>query len=117
MDPESSMELMITHEFCHLFGAADLQEQGSIMDEAKPGRRFDDFTKSLIFLNKQRDFNPFVFPLSKQNLDKALSLYQKRKSLGLEEESVSVLLAVFYLEKEDYPSMMEECLNLMKQSP
>lgn len=117
MDSESSMERMITHEFCHLFGAADLHEKDSIMDEEKPGQNFDDFTKSLIFLNKQREFNPYVFPLSKQELEKVLSLYEARKSLDLEEENIGMLLAVFYLEKEDYPSMREECLDLVKQNP
>jgi tetratricopeptide (TPR) repeat protein len=117
MESESSMERMISHEFCHLFGAADLHEKDSIMDEERPGQKFDDFTKSLIFLNKQREFSPYVFPLSKQKIDKALSLYEKRKFLGFDEESVKALLAVFYLEKEDYPSMMEECLDLARQNP
>jgi len=114
---ESAMELMITHEFCHLFGAADLHEQESIMDEEKPGREFDDFTKRLIVLNKQRDFNPYGFPLSKDKQAEVVALYEKRKDQGLKEESVSMLLAVFYLEMENYPSMMEECLNLVRQSP
>jgi tetratricopeptide (TPR) repeat protein len=114
---ESAMELIITHEFSHLFGAADLHEQESIMDEEKPGRKFDDFTKRLIVLNKQRDFNPYGFPLSKDKQAEVVDLYEKRKALGLKEESVSMLLAVFYLEMENYPSMMEVCLNLVRQSP
>jgi len=114
---ESTMERMMAHEFGHLFGAADLHEKGSLMDEEKPGEKFDTFTRSLIVLNKQRDFNPYVFPLSEGKLDKAAALYKKRKSLGLREDSVGMLLAVFYLEMEDYSSMMEECLDLIGKNP
>jgi len=68
---ESIMKNTLMHELCHLFGAVDLNEPGSIMDKEKPGANFDEFTSRIIHLHKDRSFNPFVFPLPEEKIKEA----------------------------------------------
>ena len=63
VQPEFRMRTILIHELCHLFGAIDLDEPGSIMDFKNPGNEFDEFTEKVILLNRDRDFNPYLFPL------------------------------------------------------
>jgi len=105
---EYVMRMTLLHELCHMFGAIDLEEKGSIMNRENPGDRFDVFTNQIIRLNKYRSFNPYIFPLPKGSLDEAISMYNQRKELDLEEVGIHILLASLYLEKEDYDSMIEE---------
>ena len=55
---EVAMKSMLSHELSHLFGAADLNEKGSIMHGKNLGHESDKFTTRIILLNKNRNFNP-----------------------------------------------------------
>jgi tetratricopeptide (TPR) repeat protein len=117
MKSDLLMTKMLTHELCHLFGALDLDEKGSIMDKENQGQNFDSFTTQIILLNKYRNFNPYIFPLPKSKLDEVISICEHRKRLRKKEAEINILLASIYLEKEDYDSMIKECLQAIKINP
>lgn len=94
MKSDSLMIKMLTHELCHLFGAIDVDEKGSIMDKENPGQKFDAFTTQIILLNKYRNFNPYVFPLSKSKLDEVISICEQRKRLHREEAEMACHKAI-----------------------
>ncbi len=114
---EVAMKSMLSHEFSHLFGAADLNEKGSIMHGKNLGQEFDEFTTRIILLNKNRNFNPYIFPLPKNKLDEAISIYNQRKKLNQREVGINILLAIFYLEKKDYESTLKECHQAIQIQP
>ncbi len=97
MSSEQVTSLVLTHELCHLFGAIDLNEKGSIMDMKNVGMDFDAFTKRLVLLNRNRNFIPHIFPLERGKWDKAITLYKERKRLERKEVDINVMLATFYL--------------------
>ncbi len=103
------MELILKHELCHLFGAVDIVEPGSVMNFEKPGIQFDEFTKALIFLNKDRSFSPAGFPLSEEKIVRVIELCQNRADLGLGEIELHLTLASLYLQREDLVSAAAEC--------
>ena len=41
MKSDSGMIRMLKHELCHLFGAFDLAQKGSIMDKENPGQKLE----------------------------------------------------------------------------
>ena len=49
-----TMRGMLLHELSHLFGAIDLNENGSIMGNGTLVEEFDEFSSRVIFLNKHR---------------------------------------------------------------
>ena len=103
------MRQTLVHEFSHLFGAIDLNEKESVMGNGRIVESFDEFSKSIIFVNKNRRFQPGSFPLPQQRFDEALSLYSQRKKLKLNETDLHVLLALIYLEKGEFDAVSEEC--------
>jgi tetratricopeptide (TPR) repeat protein len=111
------MQSLLKHELSHLFGAADLNDKGSIMNNKNLGHKFDEFTTRVILLNKNRDFNPYVFPLPKNKLNEAISLYNQRKEINPREPNVNILLALLYLEKRDYKSAIKECFQAIQVDP
>ncbi len=104
----------LLHELCHIFGAIDLNEQGSVMSTTRPDLRFNKFTIDIIQLNRLRHFNPYIFPLPKERLDEALSLYKQRKSLNRQELDVHIVLALIHLERENYTPMIRESLRAVE---
>jgi len=115
--PRYSLEFLITHELCHIFGAVDLNEKDTIMAIQDPSFKFDEFTRHIIVIQKYRSFSPSSFPLSRNELDEAISLYKQRTELRLEEPGVYFRLAILYLEKEDYDSALSTCYALLKSNP
>jgi len=107
------MRSTLIHELCHLFGAIDIEQEGSIMDVESPGKEFDSFTSDVIRLNRLRSFNPSVFPLLKEKLDESIFLLRERKRLRRQESNVNVFLALFYVEKGDYEAAIEECTQAL----
>lgn len=113
----SSMRITLLHEISHLFGAVDIFEKGSIMSSKSPDVKFDAFTERITFLNKQRRFNPYVFPLQGIILDEAEALYRERILSHPHELDNYVFLALIDLEKENYEQMITECREAMKINP
>lgn len=86
---------VLLHELCHLFGAVDLRESGSVMSLERPAFRIDGFTRAIMRANRERCFLPEKLPLSLDRLDEAISLYSERQTLGLGEAELGICL--YYL--------------------
>jgi hypothetical protein len=82
----SSLTNVLEHELCHIFGAIDLDEDGSIMSFDQRSARYDAFTSSVISLNRNRRFDVDEFPLPPDVRDEVFALYNDR--LGREGEEV-----------------------------
>jgi len=117
MSSEQVMSLVLIHELCHLFGAIDLNEKGSIMDMKNVGRDFDAFTTRIVLLNRNRNFIPHIFPLKRDKWDKVITLYKERKRLERKEVDLNVMLATFHIEKKEYDSAIAECLEFLESFP
>lgn len=117
MSSEQVMSLVLTHELCHLFGAIDLNEKGSIMDMKNAGSDFDAFTTRFVLLNRNRNFIPHIFPLERGKWDKVITLYKERKRLEHKEVDINVMLATFYIEKKECDSAIAECLECLEFCP
>jgi tetratricopeptide (TPR) repeat protein len=98
---KTAMASVLKHELCHMFGAVDIHEKDSIMNVASLGCEFDEFTRDIILLNKGRAFDQNSYPLSKSCMDEAIKLYDKRVNLNLGEPELHLVLAFFYLEKQE----------------
>lgn len=103
------LKIALGHELSHLFGAIDLHESNSIMNSGNPSAKFDNFTTQLIRLNKFRSFNQDSFPISQENLNEAIALFQSRLNKKKPEADVHTMLAILYIEKQDYESAIKEC--------
>jgi len=117
MKYEYLTRVTVIHELCHLFGAVDLEKERSIMNKNEPRLEFDEFTRQIIRLNRNRRFDPAVFPLSTEDTNSAIGFYLERKRLNRGEAGVPIMLAIFYLEMEDYEKAIQECLEAEKIAP
>jgi tetratricopeptide (TPR) repeat protein len=104
-----AMSYAFQHELCHIFGAIDLKEKGSVMGIVDPGFAFDDFTTRVVLLNKARSFDRISFPLAKDALDAAVLQYRGRAELGLGEPQAKLFLTLLYMEKNDLESAARAC--------
>jgi len=117
IDSSFVMRQTLVHEFSHLFGAIDLNEKKSVMGNGQTVESFDEFSKRIIFANKDRSFQPGSFPLLQQKFDETLFLYRERKNLNLNETDLHVLLALIYLEKGELDAVAEECAQALQVEP
>jgi tetratricopeptide (TPR) repeat protein len=117
LESKESMKFALLHELCHIFGAPDINEIGSIMDIKVPILNFDEFTTQIIRLNRNRSFKQDSFPLSWNQLDESISLLKQRSELNRNEPGVHTRLALLYLEKNDISSAEHECNNAIRLSP
>jgi tetratricopeptide (TPR) repeat protein len=114
---EDQTKRYLLHEICHLFGGVDLLQPSSVMRWDKPSYDFDDTTRRIIHLNRTRRFNPNTFPLSADQIDKAITIYQEIEESVQKDDVVPVVLATLFLEKEDYEAMLDTCLQARKKIP
>jgi len=117
MKYEYLTRVTVIHELCHLFGAVDLEQETSVMNKDEPRLECDEFTRQIVHLNKNRRFDPAVFPLPPEDMNSAVSLYLDRKRLYHGEAGVPLMLAIFYLEMRDYEKAIQECLEAEKIAP
>jgi hypothetical protein len=110
-------QMILTHELCHVFGAVDLEMESSLMNKDAPRLECDDFTKQIVQLHRNRRFRAGIFPLSPADQESAVSLYEKRKSLGRREAGLSLRLAALFLEKRDSERAIRECLEAERLAP
>jgi tetratricopeptide (TPR) repeat protein len=106
--PEA-MRYAFLHELCHIFGAIDLKEKGSVMGVLTPGLAIDGFTGSAVLLHRDRSFDRRSFPLAKDKIDDAISLYRQRADLGFGEPQTKLFLTLLYLEINDIESAARAC--------
>lgn len=114
---EKKMEYYLLHELCHIFGAIDLYQPGSLMGVVELGREFDEFTSELISLNKNRTFVQGTFPLPVSKLDDAISICLDREKLDLKEPELKSLLVNLYLVKGDYEAVIANCREELTRNP
>jgi len=108
---------ILIHELCHLFGAIDVTEGSSIMNKYEPRIVCDEFTARIIQLHRNRRFSSVFFPLSPEDMESAIILYnQKREREGSQAE-ISIMLAQIYIEKRDYEKAIKECLEAERLEP
>lgn len=113
-----AMEYAFLHEVCHIFGAIDLKDRGSVMAVAEPGLAVDGFTARTILLNRDRSFDRNGFPLSKSALDDAIALYRERTEQGSGgEPEARLFLTLLYLEKDDVESAAQACEEAAGAAP
>ena len=92
LERKEGIKFVLLHEICHIFGAVDLKAGGSVMSLQNPGFRIDDFTKSIIEVNRQRSFRPGECPLTEEGILAAIGLYRDRQSHGLGETELDICL-------------------------
>ncbi len=114
---DDAMRYALMHELCHVFGAIDLKEKGSLMGVAGHGMDIDPFTAAAVRLNRDRVFTRGRFPLSGADVDAAIELYKKRVGLGLGEPELYLFLTLFYLEKDDLDAATEMCTEAVTEEP
>jgi len=112
-----NLEFVIQHEICHLFGAVDLREKGSIMSGQGLGYGFDGFTSQVVLLNKNRPFYPASPVFAAEKRDEAISLFAGRTASNPGEEQLYAMLALLYFEKGDYASASEHCASCLAINP
>jgi len=116
LESKELMKFALLHELCHIFGAEDIHEIGSIMDIKIPILNFDEFTRQIVCLNRSRSFRQDLYPLPEKNLDLAISLLSQRSELNRSEPGIHKQLARLYLEKNDLASAEQACLNAIQFS-
>jgi len=112
-----TMAPVILHELGHVFGAVDLQEDGSVMNPGNPGLDFDPFSARVITLNRERSYRTASFPFPPAHLKEVISAFRGRAALKRHEPELHLFLAYLYVEAGDYPSASSESLEVLKLSP
>jgi hypothetical protein len=103
----SALTSILEHEICHIFGAIDLDESGSIMSFDQQGARYDAFTSKIISLNRNRRFEACEFPLTPDVRDEVFVLCNERlgregqaaQSREREERELRIVLSHLHQEK------------------
>ena len=112
-----SMTYAILHELCHVFGAIDVHEKGSVMGLEEPGFRIDPFTEQAVTLHKARSFDRESFPLPKEALGRGIDFYGRRAGQRLGEPEASLFLALLFMEMGDYESAARACEQAAGEDP
>ena len=111
------MRYAVLHELCHVFGAIDLGEKGSLMSVRGGRLGFDKFTDDAVLLHRDRTFSRGSFPLPQDALDAAIRLYEERAERRLGEPETNMFLTLFYLEKNDLESASRAGEEAARQDP
>src|SRR5512143_1143982 len=114
---ENGMRYAFLHELCHICGAIDLMEKGSLMSVSGHGMRIDPFTADVVRLNRDRLFDRGRFPLTGADVDAAIELYRTRVSQGPGEPETYLFLTLFYLEKDDLDAATKACTQAVVAEP
>lgn len=112
-----SLERVLIHEFCHLFGALDIREKGSFMNITGPGYRLDAFTKKIIKLNTNRSFDLHSFPLKTPQIFTAIEYYLDRLNQHPKEFEIRIALAHLFLNAGLYSEAINEGRKVLQQIP
>jgi tetratricopeptide (TPR) repeat protein len=116
-ESQKETDKVLLHEICHIFGACDITEKGSIMDCENSGTKFDEFTRKIIQLNRCRSFHRNEFPIPSNILDEAIDLYSRRYDLKQDEPGIALSLVFLHMEKQDPHAAMKICQRLLDDHP
>ena len=92
LEAKGGMPFVLLHEICHLFGAVDLEEPGSVMSLAGASFRIDRFTREIMAVNRDRSFRRGTCPLTPDRAAEALAVYGRREALHLGEPELRICL-------------------------
>ncbi len=112
-----AMAPVAVHELGHIFGAVDLEENGSVMNPGNPGLEFDSFSARIITLNRDRCFHTGTFPFPPDLTNDVIAAFQERASLRRCEPELHLFLAYLYIEAADYASASTECQKVLETNP
>ena len=113
------MRFTLEHELCHLLGALDRSKGDTVMNVRNIGRaaEFDDLTTELVLLNKFRNFEINLSPLSKSKLDEVIPIYCQIKEMNPGLAGINMMLASLHLENGDIQSALKECRLAKRNDP
>jgi tetratricopeptide (TPR) repeat protein len=112
-----AMAPVAIHELGHIFGAVDLEENGSVMNPRNPGLEFDSFSDRIITLNRDRSFHTGSFPFPPDLTNEVIAAFRERALLGRGEPELHLFLAYLYIESGDYASASSECQKILESNP
>ncbi len=117
--PESVMRNILKHELCHIFGAIDIREPGSVMDvvDSVRGDGFDPFTERMVLLYKGREFVLGGGLRLGPEMDAALALCLERHAAKPDEIPVLSRVAHFYHAQKDYAALKEVATEILSRNP
>lgn len=117
--PESAMRNILKHELCHMFGAIDIQEPGSIMGivDSVRGDGFDPFTETMVILHKGREFRLGGGLRPGPEMNAALALCLERHEARSAEIPVLSRIAHYYNAQKDYVSLKRVAEEILSRDP
>ena len=92
LEAKGGMPFVLLHEICHLFGAVDIEEPGSVMSLQGASFRIDRFTREIMAVNRDRSFRRGACPLTPDRAAEALAVYGRREALHLGEPELRICL-------------------------
>lgn len=118
-EPVSIMKSVLKHELCHVFGAVDIREPGSVMDltERVRGDGFDALTAGLVAAHKEREFGVVRDYPAGADIDAALFLCEERHRAAPEEVPVMVRLACLRYAKKDMAAVRDLSTDVLALEP
>ena len=117
VEPRSLMGAVLLHELCHVFGAVDLDEQGSIMGIRRASENFDEFTRRVVLINRGRTFLEEPYVPEEEELDELILLYEQRDRSKGQELALKFALATLYQMKNRFDPAVYKCLEFLEASP
>jgi tetratricopeptide (TPR) repeat protein len=117
VDSRTLMSFVLKHELCHVFGAVDIDEPGSIMGVGRAGDSFDEFTTSVVLINRSRTFLEEPYAPGEEELDELIFLHEQRDRLKRRELGLKFALATLYLMRNRFDMAVDKCLELLNASP
>jgi hypothetical protein len=117
--PESAMRDILRHELCHIFGAIDIREPGSVMDivDSVRGDGFDAFTAGMVLLHKDREFGRGAGLRPGPDMDAALALCLERHEAKPAEIPVLDRMAHYYHAQKDYAALKRVAADALSRNP
>jgi tetratricopeptide (TPR) repeat protein len=117
LEPSVLMRHVLLHELCHVFGAVDLDEPGSVMGMERVGDKFDEFTTRVLLLNRERTFGDEPFVPEDEDLDELILLHERRDRMNPRETGLRFALATLYLMRGRLEEAAAECREILEASP
>ncbi|MGB7294282.1 MAG: tetratricopeptide repeat protein [Candidatus Aminicenantales bacterium] len=117
LEPRSLMMGILLHELCHVFGAVDLEEPGSIMSTRRADDKFDEFTRQVVLLNRGRTFLEEPYVPDNAELDELIDLHEQRDRTNGQDPGVKFALAGLYLMKNQLEAAAGKCIELLEANP
>jgi len=112
------MILTLAHEFCHIFGAVDLNEPNSLMyGNLNSDIKMDTFTAELVRINRGRSFDISCIPLEESERKAVIRSLRDRNALSRNEPKVQSMLVKKQIFQCDWKSALRDCEDGLNRWP